>query len=153
MGSGHYKATGIGEKDAGDRASLHTSTPIAYIGCMNRSLPLILLVACVSGTQLAAQNAARPEYVARFEDGTMIQDGTDTMEYFEARHPERPMLPSTPVLRAVAWLLEHQADDGTWTTPSRGLSTAASSRTDEVYRYWGTAWAVIGLASVADETL
>lgn len=53
--------------------------------------------------------------------------------------------------RAVAWLLEHQADDGTWSTPSRGLTTADTSRTDEVYRYWGTAWAVIGLSSVADE--
>lgn len=44
--------------------------------------------------------------VTELEDGTVIQDGTDTMEYFEARHPERPMIPATPVQRAVAWLVE-----------------------------------------------
>ncbi|MGR8949182.1 MAG: glutathione S-transferase family protein [Gammaproteobacteria bacterium] len=40
------------------------------------------------------------------EDGTLIQDGTDTMEYLEARYPERPMIPITPVQKALAWLIE-----------------------------------------------
>ena len=31
--------------------------------------------------------------VTELEDGTIIQDGTDTMEYFESRYPERPMIP------------------------------------------------------------
>lgn len=44
--------------------------------------------------------------VTEFEDGTLIQDGTDTMERLEARYPQRPMIPSTPVQRGVAWLIE-----------------------------------------------
>ena len=44
--------------------------------------------------------------VTELTDGTLIQDGTDTMEYFEARHGQRPMVPATPLLRAVAWLIE-----------------------------------------------
>jgi glutathione S-transferase len=40
------------------------------------------------------------------QDGTLIQDGTDTMEYFEQRSTDRPMIPATPVQRAVAWLIE-----------------------------------------------
>lgn len=44
--------------------------------------------------------------VTELEDGTLIQDGTDTMEYFEASHQAKPMLPATPVLRALAWLIE-----------------------------------------------
>ena len=40
------------------------------------------------------------------EDGTVIQDGTDTMEYLEARYPDQPMIPRTPVQKAVAWLIE-----------------------------------------------
>jgi squalene-hopene/tetraprenyl-beta-curcumene cyclase len=50
--------------------------------------------------------------------------------------------------RAVGWLLDHQGRDGTWTTVSAGVTTQPSARTDYVYRYWGTAWAVIGLASL-----
>ena len=44
--------------------------------------------------------------VTEFEDGTLIQDGTDTMEYLEQRYPERPMVPTSPVQQAVAWLIE-----------------------------------------------
>ena len=44
--------------------------------------------------------------VTELADGTLIQDGTDTMEYLEQRYPERPMIPRLPVQRAVAWLIE-----------------------------------------------
>jgi len=44
--------------------------------------------------------------VHELQDGTIIQDGTDTMEYFEKRITELPMIPSTPKQRSVAWLLE-----------------------------------------------
>ena len=43
--------------------------------------------------------------VTELQDGTVIQDGTDTMEYFEARYPDRPMIPATPLQKSVAWLI------------------------------------------------
>ena len=44
--------------------------------------------------------------VTELEDGTVIQDGTDTMVHLEERFPERPMIPTSPVQRIVAWLIE-----------------------------------------------
>ena len=44
--------------------------------------------------------------VTELADGTLIQDGTDTMEYLEQRYSERSMIPRSPVQRAVAWLIE-----------------------------------------------
>lgn len=44
--------------------------------------------------------------ITEMEDGTLIQDGTDTMEYLEERFPEQHMIPKTPLLRSVAWLIE-----------------------------------------------
>ena len=44
--------------------------------------------------------------VTEFQDGTLIQDGTDTMVYMEERFTDRSMIPSSPLQRAVAWLIE-----------------------------------------------
>ena len=38
-------------------------------------------------------------------DGRLLQDTTDMIDYVEAQHPESPMIPRTPVQRAVAWLI------------------------------------------------
>ncbi len=44
--------------------------------------------------------------VTELEDGTLIQDGTDTMLHFEQRFPQPKMIPSSPVQQAIAWLIE-----------------------------------------------
>ena len=44
--------------------------------------------------------------VTELEDGTLIQDGTDMIVHLEQRFSERPMIPDSPVQRAVAWLIE-----------------------------------------------
>ena len=38
-------------------------------------------------------------------DGGMIQDTSEIIDYLESRYPESPMIPATPVQRAVAWLI------------------------------------------------
>lgn len=43
--------------------------------------------------------------VMELEDGLLIQDSTDIILYFEEKYPERPMIPKTPVLQALAWLV------------------------------------------------
>lgn len=48
--------------------------------------------------------------------------------------------------RARAWLIEQQEPDGTWIVPSSAISSEGNQERDVIYRYWGTAWAVIGLA-------
>ena len=43
--------------------------------------------------------------VTELTDGTLIQDSTDAVVYFEHAYPENPLIPSTPVQKAIAWLL------------------------------------------------
>ncbi len=44
-------------------------------------------------------------------DGSILQDSTEIIEAMEQRLPERPMIPATPVLRALAWLLDAYASE------------------------------------------
>ena len=55
-----------------------------------------------------------------------------------------------PVFRdARKWLLASQQSDGSWLTPAKYITTPCDPQRmkvrDEIYRYWGTAWATIGL--------
>lgn len=47
------------------------------------------------------------------------------------------------------WLLASRQSDGSWLTPARNFTNTADPERlkvrDEIYHYWGTAWAVIGL--------
>ena len=48
--------------------------------------------------------------------------------------------------RARRYLVESQEPDGTWRVPSALISEEGTHERDVIYHYWGTAWAVIGLA-------
>ncbi len=48
--------------------------------------------------------------------------------------------------RGVDYLLANQQADGTWETPSGLISTEPSEKKEYIYRYWGTAWASLGLS-------
>ena len=54
--------------------------------------------------------------------------------------------------RARHYLVSTQQPDGTWPTTGQGISNAATpqrkKKVEPIYRYWGTAWATIGLASI-----
>jgi hypothetical protein len=50
------------------------------------------------------------------------------------------------VERAVAYLVTTQAPDGTWSTRSKLISKKSAPKRDAIYKYWGTAWAAMGLA-------
>lgn len=49
--------------------------------------------------------------VVELQGGVMLQDSTDIIEALEARFPQRPMVPQTPVLRALAWLIDAYASE------------------------------------------
>jgi hypothetical protein len=60
------------------------------------------------------------------------------------------------VRRARAYLIDSQTDDGSWSVPSRAISSAANEarlkKVAPIYRYWGTGWATIGLSGTLPET-
>jgi len=45
-------------------------------------------------------------------DGRILQDTSDMIDYLESRLPEPPMIPRTPVQRAVAWLIGAFGSEG-----------------------------------------
>jgi hypothetical protein len=57
--------------------------------------------------------------------------------------------------RARDYLIGSQTQDGSWSVPSRAISTASTDarvkKVAPIYRYWGTAWAVIGLSQALPE--
>jgi len=56
---------------------------------------------------------------------------------------------STVFRDARKWLLTSQQPDGSWLTPSKNITKSTDPERlksrDEIYHYWGTAWAAIGL--------
>ncbi len=44
--------------------------------------------------------------VLETSQGEVLQDSTEIIDFLEARHRTRPMVPATPVQRTVAWLLD-----------------------------------------------
>ena len=48
--------------------------------------------------------------------------------------------------RGINYLLSRQQADGSWETPSLLTSTEPTEAKDYIYRYWGTAWASMGLS-------
>jgi len=61
---------------------------------------------------------------------------------------ERDMKESVSSVRlAVDYLMSCQQDDGSWTFEAGLISKKSSYSRDYVYRYWGTAWATLGLAA------
>lgn len=55
------------------------------------------------------------------------------------------------IVRARSWLLQSQGEDGSWTVAPLSLTSPETKperlqRLEPIYRFWGSAWAVIGLA-------
>ena len=62
----------------------------------------------------------------------------------------------TVIRNARAFLLSSQQPDGSWLTPSRNITKSNEPERlkarDEIYHYWGTAWAAIGLLESLDSS-
>jgi hypothetical protein len=62
---------------------------------------------------------------------------------------------STVLRDARTFLLTSQQSDGSWLTPSKNITRSIEPERlkarDEIYHYWGTAWAVIGLLETLDK--
>jgi glutathione S-transferase len=52
--------------------------------------------------------------VTELTDGTVIQDSTDTIVYFEEKYPEPPLIPKTSLQKATAWLIGFFGSEMFW---------------------------------------
>lgn len=48
------------------------------------------------------------------DDGRWMSDSTPTIRHFETEYPDRPVMPSDPVVRFIALLIEDYADEWLW---------------------------------------
>ena len=62
---------------------------------------------------------------------------------------------SVAIRRARDYLIKSQTDDGSWAVPGSAISRATNEarlkKVAPIYRYWGTAWAAIGLSETLPE--
>ena len=60
-----------------------------------------------------------------------------------------------PIAKARRFLIDTQQEDGTWPVTGAGISNAPTpqrqKKIEPIYRYWGTAWAAIGLGTSLPE--
>ncbi len=50
----------------------------------------------------------------KLDDGRWLKDSTPMIRWFEQQHPQSPVIPSDPVLRFIANLIEDYADEWLW---------------------------------------
>ncbi len=123
-------------------------------GASNESLLTRLLIERRLGKPTSAQTQLAQLLARQRPDGgwAWLADGTtsDALTTGEVLYALRlaGLPPDHPALRrATDHLLRTQAADGTWPVRSELISKKGEhGNIDYIYRYWGTAWATIGLS-------
>ncbi len=115
----------------------------------------------VLGRMLLEHRLGKPDERREFRDALLGRQNPDGGWGFLAGEPSDAMTTgqvlyalarvgepaeSTTLQKATAYLLSAQQADGTWLVPSGLISRSADEAKDYVYKYWGTAWATIGLS-------
>jgi len=125
-------------------------------GSSNESLVTALLVEQKYGTAERAADLLAQLRARQNPDGGWAWRGTGDSDAFATGQSlyalnQSSLRADDPVVqRGVGHLIKSQQADGSWLVPSRAISAATNqSRLDKlapIYRYWGTAWASIGLS-------
>ncbi len=66
------------------------------------------------GGEIARNTGLRQMPAIRMADGTWLQDTTPMLDWFEARHPDPPIMSGDPVVDFLMRLLEDYADEWLW---------------------------------------
>jgi squalene-hopene/tetraprenyl-beta-curcumene cyclase len=125
-------------------------------GSSNESLVTAFLVERKFGTAERAADLLAQLRARQNPDGGWAWRGTGDSDAFAtgqtlyALNQSGLRADDAAVRRAAGYLIKSQQADGSWSVPSRAISSATNqARLDKlapIYRYWGTAWASIGLS-------
>ena len=66
--------------------------------------------------------------ILELADGTIVQDTSDMIDHLEQAFPARPMLPTSPVQRVTALLLDGFGSEACWPPPCTIAGPTAPSR-------------------------
>jgi squalene-hopene/tetraprenyl-beta-curcumene cyclase len=129
-------------------------------GQTNESLLLHLLLAQQAGEAQRERAAALLDQLRAAQNadggwGWRIGNASDAFSTGQSIYALRRYglpLDDPALRRAVQYLLAAQAEDGTWSVPPTAISPSTNptrlQKLAPIYRYWGSAWASIGLASM-----
>jgi hypothetical protein len=125
---------------------------------LNEQLVVRLLVEKIHGTAERTQQRRQDLLGRQNADGgwsyhPVLGKGSDAFAtgqslYALARAGTNPG--DSALAKARAFLLQTQQSDGSWLVPTSAIhelsgKAARDAKTDGIYQYWGTAWAVLGL--------
>ena len=95
----------------GGELSLYTGKARAYMRYKGLNWQERLATRAIYRDIIVPQVGAPIVPVLETADGEYVQDTTDIVDFLEARHPESPVYPATPMQKLVALLLELYADE------------------------------------------
>ena len=96
----------------GSRISYYTGKLEAYL--RYKQVPYTLLPTPYDKAEMLKEKVGAVQMPIVDDDGTWMSDTTPILEHLETIHPDRSIMPSDPVVRFIAFLIEDYADEWLW---------------------------------------
>lgn len=97
----------------GLRISYYTGKMEAYLRFKEIPHDFVVLNRKLMG-RLKSETGAAQMPAVELPDGRFMTDTTPMIAWFEAQHPDNPVLPSDPILRFISFLIEDYAEEWLW---------------------------------------
>lgn len=120
----------------GSRISYYTGKLEAYL--RYKGIGYTLLPTPYDKAEMLREKVGAVQMPIVDDDGTWMSDTTPIIEHLETRFPDRPVTPSSPVVRFLAYLIEDYGDEWLW-------------RSAMYYRWWYSYDRMLASSTLTDE--
>jgi glutathione S-transferase len=120
----------------GSRISYYTGKLEAYL--RDKGIAYTLLPTPYDKAEMLREKVGAVQMPIVEDDGTWMSDTTPIIEHLETRVPGRPVIPTNPVVRFLAYLIEDYGDEWLW-------------RSAMYYRWWYSYDRMLASSTLTDE--